>query len=203
MPYPFTNHRCCFQSNLWGDLFRIRTSARSGFPASIPTLEEAMWNVRPAFRRCHSSGGLEIDGPRADLVLGRLPPPFDFLPKYVEPDAKGPLHESLKKAWWLLELPCRFECRSKPCTKEHDEQIVEIFYECGGGHTQTLRFWSTETPLPATYCVKCRAGFWSRSEPTAMAGTPRSFVRRASGTVTRKSFLSEVCAVSPLAHLWC
>jgi hypothetical protein len=29
------------------------------------------------------------------------------------------------------------------------------------------------------------------------------FVRRASGTVTRKSFLSEVCTVSPFAHLWC
>jgi hypothetical protein len=62
------------------------------------------------------TSGLEIDDKRADTILGRLPPPFNFLPNYVKPNANGTLHESLKGAWWLLEYFPRSDPRTHGLT---------------------------------------------------------------------------------------
>ena len=61
---------------------------------------------------------LKIDAVRANIVLGRAPigPDLDFLPRYVTPDAKAPLHESLKGAWWLLEYYPRSDPRTHGLT---------------------------------------------------------------------------------------
>jgi hypothetical protein len=47
---------------------------------------------------------LKIAADRANIVLGRVPIPADlrFLPLYVTPDAKGALHESLKRACMVV-----------------------------------------------------------------------------------------------------
>jgi Uncharacterized alpha/beta hydrolase domain (DUF2235) len=61
---------------------------------------------------------LKIDVARANIVLGRdpIPPNLEFLPRYVTPDAKGVLHESLKGAWWLLEYYPRSDPRTHGVT---------------------------------------------------------------------------------------
>lgn len=38
----------------------------------------------------------------------------------------------------------------------------EVTYTCANSecrHTQTIRYFADDTPLPVTCCVKCRAGF--------------------------------------------
>ena len=53
--------------------------------------------------------------------------------------------------------------------KEHDKELIDVMYECRCGHTQTIRYWRSETPLPATNCVKCCAGFESNMSYAEMA----------------------------------
>lgn len=47
--------------------------------------------------------GLLVDPAIAACVLGECQPK-PFLPCYVRADAQAPMHCSLKRAWWLLEL---------------------------------------------------------------------------------------------------
>lgn len=53
--------------------------------------------------------GLLVDPAKAACVLGECQPK-PFLPCYVRADAQAPMHCSLKRAWWLLELlPHKYE----------------------------------------------------------------------------------------------
>ena len=42
------------------------------------------------------------------------------------------------------------------------QEITEVLYRCktpNCGNTQTIKYWPDEQRLPATCCVKCKAGF--------------------------------------------
>ncbi|HYT19056.1 MAG TPA: DUF2235 domain-containing protein [Candidatus Polarisedimenticolia bacterium] len=113
-------HRCCFQSNLWGDPLPgqdIRQVWFSGVHSDVggSYLEREAGLSKVAFEWMlveAQTAELEIDGERAEVVLGCSPPPVDFLPHYVRPKANDRLHESLKKAWWLLEYFPRYDPRT-------------------------------------------------------------------------------------------
>lgn len=50
------------------------------------------------------------------------------------------------------------EEKAEVTISEHDAKLVDVLYECNCGHTQTIRYWAHETQLPATHCMKCKAG---------------------------------------------
>jgi hypothetical protein len=60
-----------------------------------------------------TAAGLQVDPYRANVVLGRQPAPEPWMPFYVEPNATAAAHESLRGAWWILELlPHRYVDKS-------------------------------------------------------------------------------------------
>ena len=109
--------RCCFQANLWGDCLPGQTIRQVWFVGvhsdvggsyvekeaglSKITLDWMLFEAR--------QHGLLMDENAVKLVLGGTKPvPEPFMPDYVEPSYKTPPHESLRKAWWILEyLPRR------------------------------------------------------------------------------------------------
>src|SRR6202044_84049 len=109
-------HRCFYQDSLWG-------------PSLAATSEGPQQDIRQVwFTGVHSDVGgsydeseaglskisfewmlveavnhrLLVDGRRAEVVLGKAPPP-PSLPRYVEPNPKGVLHPSLRTWWWIAE----------------------------------------------------------------------------------------------------
>jgi len=104
-------HRCCFQANLWGPPLPqqdIRQVWFCGVHSDVggSYLERDAGLSKISFEWVlveAKKAGLEVDTNRAAVVLGRLAPQVKFLPTYVEPNAKGMLHDSLKGRWWLLE----------------------------------------------------------------------------------------------------
>jgi uncharacterized protein (DUF2235 family) len=112
--------RCCFQANLWGPPLLdqdIRQVWFSGFHSDVGgsyvESDGALSKVALEWILVEAEkAGLKVDKMRANVVLGRIPRTRDFLPRYVEPDAKGSLHESLRKAWWLLEFYPRKDPRA-------------------------------------------------------------------------------------------
>jgi uncharacterized protein (DUF2235 family) len=113
-------HRCCFQTNLWGPSLPrqdIRQVWFSGVHSDVGgSYEEDQaglskvafeWVLLEAWK-----SGLAIDVDRANVVLGQRVKPFDFIPNYVKPDATGILHTLLKGAWWLLEYFPRTDPRT-------------------------------------------------------------------------------------------
>ncbi len=117
-------HRCCFQANLWGPALPnqdIRQVWFSGVHADVggsyDEKEAGLSKVTLEWMLVEAQGaGLKLDPNRANIVLGRLPVPAPFLPPYVQPDAKATLHESLVKAWWLLEYFPRHDPRHEDRT---------------------------------------------------------------------------------------
>jgi uncharacterized protein (DUF2235 family) len=109
-------HRCCYQDNLWGpslppsdgyagqDIRQVWfTGVHSDIGGSYPEPTAGLskiafeWLLVEAVKQ-----GLQVDGHRAEIVLGQQAPPV-FLPHYVPPDPHGLLHPSLQGFWWLLE----------------------------------------------------------------------------------------------------
>jgi uncharacterized protein (DUF2235 family) len=119
-------HRCCFQANLWGpplpgqDMRQVWFSGfHSDVGGSYSESEAGLSKVSFEWILVEAQKArLEIDADRANIVLGRSPiqPDLEFLPEYVKPDANGPLHESLKGAWWLLECYPRSDPRTHGLT---------------------------------------------------------------------------------------
>jgi uncharacterized protein (DUF2235 family) len=117
-------HRCCFQSNLWGEPLAhqdIRQVWFSGVHSDVggSYVESQAGLSKIAFEWMLVEAWiakLEIDDERAEVVLGRIAPPEDFLPRYVRPNASDTIHESLVKAWWLLEYFPRHDPRTHGAT---------------------------------------------------------------------------------------
>jgi len=115
-------HRCCFQANLWGSALPdqdIRQVWFSGFHSDVggsnAECESGLSKVSFEWILVEAQKAeLKIDATRANIVLGRDPIPASlrFLPEFVTPNAKGALHESLKRAWWLLEYYPRSDPRT-------------------------------------------------------------------------------------------
>lgn len=115
-------HRCCFQANLWGSALPdqdIRQVWFAGFHSDVggsnAECESGLSKVSFEWILVEAQKAeLKIDATRANIVLGRDPIPASlrFLPEFVTPNAKGALHESLKRAWWLLEYYPRSDPRT-------------------------------------------------------------------------------------------
>jgi uncharacterized protein (DUF2235 family) len=103
--------RAFFRSNLWRphpppadsgpkDLKQVwfagvHCDVGGGYPEANSQTSKIplQWMLREA-----TAAGLLVDAGRVDLVLGRA------RGGYVPPDPNGMLHESLEKAWWLVEF---------------------------------------------------------------------------------------------------
>lgn len=109
--------RCYFRQNLWGAPFPGQDIkqvwfrgdhgdigggyAESESQLSKMTLE---WMLHEAAR-----AGLNIDYGKAAVVLGKAARPKSWMPQFVAPDGNGPIHDSLRGPWWILEyLPHRY-----------------------------------------------------------------------------------------------
>lgn len=49
------------------------------------------------------------------------------------------------------------------------KELIEVVYTCKCGAKQTVRYFPEDTPLPATCCVACKAGFNTDLSYGAMA----------------------------------
>jgi Uncharacterized alpha/beta hydrolase domain (DUF2235) len=109
--------RCYYSDVLWGpadqgqDLKQVWfAGVHSDVGGSYPEKQSGLaqnaleWMLVEA-----RAAGLLIDVRKANVVLGRLPSPYAWMPQYVEPNPTAEIHESLHGWWWLLEaMPHRY-----------------------------------------------------------------------------------------------
>jgi uncharacterized protein (DUF2235 family) len=112
--------RCFYQDNLWGshesdqDIRQVWfRGVHSDVGGSYPEQESGLAKIALEWMFVEAEkAGLVIDYRKAETVLGRAG--HGYLPKYVRPDNKGPLHKSLHGVWWCLEcLPHQDPHRDK------------------------------------------------------------------------------------------
>ena len=113
--------RCYFRDNLWGKPYAGQDIKQGWFAGvhsdvggSYPEAESGLSKITLEWMLVEAAeAGLQIDGYRANVVLGRQPAPEPWMPSYVEPNATAAAHESLRGAWWILELlPHRYVDKS-------------------------------------------------------------------------------------------
>ncbi|MFL6354698.1 MAG: DUF2235 domain-containing protein [Bryobacteraceae bacterium] len=113
--------RCYFRDNLWGVPFAGQdikqvwfAGVHSDVGGSYPEAESGLSKITFEWMLVEATAaGLLVDPYRANVVLGRTPPPEPWMPSYVEPNATAPMHQSLRGAWWILEvLPHRYVDKS-------------------------------------------------------------------------------------------
>ena len=104
--------RCYFRNNLWGPALPGQSvkqvwfvGVHSDVGGSYPEMESGLSKISLEWMLCEAvSLGLQVDPLKAARILGRVPPPPP-----VTPDARAQLHDSLTRAWWILEfLPHRY-----------------------------------------------------------------------------------------------
>ncbi|HUA61025.1 MAG TPA: DUF2235 domain-containing protein [Verrucomicrobiae bacterium] len=104
--------RCYYRQNLWGAPFEGQdikqvwfAGVHSDIGGSYPEAESGLSKVTLEWMLHEAAGaGLRIDPDRAAVVLGKAPPPEAWMPRYVVPDGQATMHQSLRGAWWILEL---------------------------------------------------------------------------------------------------
>jgi hypothetical protein len=99
--------RCYFQSNLWGAPLPNQNikqvwfaGVHSDVGGSYAYLESGLSQITLEWMICEAvTFGLLVDLGKAQLALGRIPPPPP-----VAPDPRTTIHISLTAWWWLLEF---------------------------------------------------------------------------------------------------
>jgi uncharacterized protein (DUF2235 family) len=99
--------RCSFRNNLWGAPFPGQdikqvwfTGVHSDIGGSYAATEAGLSQIALQWMLCEAfSLGLLVDPQRANQVLGRGPSPAIVAPNPAQPE-----HNSLKGAWWILEI---------------------------------------------------------------------------------------------------
>lgn len=99
--------RCYFRNNLWGaplpgvDIKQVWfAGVHSDIGGSYAYSECGLSQIALEWMVCEAvSRGLSVDGEKARMALGRIPPPPP-----VAPDPGEKIHNSLTFWWWLLEL---------------------------------------------------------------------------------------------------
>jgi uncharacterized protein (DUF2235 family) len=108
--------RCYFRQNLWGAPFPNQdikqvwfTGVHSDVGGSYPESESGLSKVTLEWMlHVAAVAGLCVDPFKAKEVLGSIPPAEPWMPPYVKPNPNADKHESLRRAWWILEfLPHR------------------------------------------------------------------------------------------------
>ena len=109
--------RCYFRPNLWGEPYQHQevkqvwfTGVHSDIGGSYPEETSQLSKVTLEWMLIGAGQcDLKIDSSRANIVLGRQPPPKSSMPHYVQPDPQAAMHESLVGWWKPLEyLPHRY-----------------------------------------------------------------------------------------------
>jgi uncharacterized protein (DUF2235 family) len=109
--------RCYYRQNLWGAPFEGQNikqvwfaGVHSDVGGSYPEAESGLskvtleWMLHEA-----AAAGLRVNYEKAAIILGKVPRTEPWMPAYVQPDAQGPIHRSLRRAWWILEfLPHKY-----------------------------------------------------------------------------------------------
>ncbi len=107
--------RCYFRNNLWGPPLPGQSvkqvwfaGVHSDVGGSYTETESGLSKISLEWMLCEAvSLGLLVEPEKAARILGQLPPPPD--PPPVKPDPQAQLHNSLTRAWWILEfLPHRY-----------------------------------------------------------------------------------------------
>jgi hypothetical protein len=109
--------------------------------------------------------GLLVDGRRAEVVLGKAPPP-PSLPRYVEPNPKGVLHPSLRTWWWIAEcIPRRRNGRISIPMGRWWRQIPE-----GSKIHATVPLTGAKVNMPVQHEIEP----WVRYEPAPSVTAPEA-----------------------------
>ena len=99
--------RCFFINNLWGAPFPGQdikqvwfAGVHSDIGGSYPSDESGLSQITLQWMLCEAVKlGLLVDSQKAQMVVGRFPPPPP-----VAPNPAQPIHVSLRRFWWLLEI---------------------------------------------------------------------------------------------------
>jgi uncharacterized protein (DUF2235 family) len=104
--------RCFFLNNLWGAPYPKQSikqvwfaGVHSDIGGSYTWDKSGLSQITLQWMLCEAvSLGLLVDSQKANMIVGRFPPPPP-----LAPDAAQPINVSLKGLWWLLEiLPHRY-----------------------------------------------------------------------------------------------